>query len=227
MQGRAVALRALSTASENAPSDIPVPGPRPVAGGVADLGLRLCGGPLGACPEPTPLAAGARRDEVVAWLVRHRDEVITRREWPVVAEAWRLASSGLARDLVDLDRAWGLHAAPGEASLRVGQRQLARLRPLRDVRVVQRYLDAIADGRAHGWHPVVYGVWLAVFGIPLRQGLVQYAEQTLGALLDSVPSSPSMPEAGREAVHAQVVSALPSRLAALVGPPDTPLLALA
>jgi urease accessory protein UreF len=64
------------------------------------------------------------------------------------------------------------------ASRRVGQSQLRKLRPLRDQRVVQRYLHAVESGQADGWHTLVYGLTLAVYSLPLRQGLLGYAHQT-------------------------------------------------
>ena len=60
----------------------------------------------------------------------------------------------------------------------MGRSQLQKLRPLRDQRVVQRYLDAVETGRASGWHTLVYGVTLAVYSLPSRQGLLGYAHQT-------------------------------------------------
>src|SRR5262249_43336882 len=64
------------------------------------------------------------------------------------------------------------------ASRRVGQCQLQKLRPLRDHRLVQRYLQAVENGQATGWHTMVYGVTLAIYSLPLRQGLLGYAHQT-------------------------------------------------
>jgi hypothetical protein len=59
----------------------------------------------------------------------------------------------------------------------VGRAQLQRLRPLRDQRIVQRYLHAVDYGLASGWHTLVYGLTLAVYSLPLRQGLLGYAHQ--------------------------------------------------
>jgi len=53
---------------------------------------------------------------------------------------------------------------------RVGQSQLKRFRSLRDHRLVQRYLKAVGEGRAHGWHTLVYGITLSVYSLPLIQG---------------------------------------------------------
>jgi urease accessory protein UreF len=64
------------------------------------------------------------------------------------------------------------------ASRRVGRAQLQKLRPLRDERFARRYLQAVESGEAHGWHTLVYGLTLAVYSLPLRQGLLAYAWQT-------------------------------------------------
>ena len=60
----------------------------------------------------------------------------------------------------------------------MGQAQLQKLRPLRDQRIVRRYLDAVDAGVAHGWHTLVYGLTLEVYSLALRQGLLGYAHQT-------------------------------------------------
>ncbi len=202
-------------------------------GEVRELARQLGGGPSGTSGPsgrtPAWTATGSA-EELGRELSAYRDEVMVRQEWPVVAEAWRLAAAGQSRGLVELDRAWGQGSASGgcgEASQRVGRRQLNRLRPLRDVRVVQRYLDAINSGEASGWHPVVFGVWLAVFGIPLRQGLVHYAEQTLGGLLEAVPASAALPADVRAHLHRELSGALPERLAVFLPASGTPLLAVA
>src|SRR6185436_12829880 len=65
-----------------------------------------------------------------------------------------------------------------EASRRVGQTELLRLRPLRDERIVRRYLEAVERGEASAWHTLVYGLTLALYSMPLRQGLLGYGFQT-------------------------------------------------
>lgn len=115
-------------------------------------------------------------------LKRCRIETISMREWPAILQAWNLSQTGKSRELIALDETWAetaLQMPHAEASFRVGQRQLHRLRALRDQRFIARYLEAIRTGNAHGWHPIVYGVFLAVFHLPLRQGLVSFGTQTL------------------------------------------------
>ena len=64
------------------------------------------------------------------------------------------------------------------ASQRVGKTQLKRLRPLRDQRLVQRYLHAVQAGEAHAWHTLVYGMILSIYSLPLPPSLLNYAQQT-------------------------------------------------
>lgn len=145
----------------------------------------------------------ARLESVAAWrafLDRYLAAVLVPWEWPLIAESHRLATAGQARELVAADQAWSRSQSSlppemrsmGEASFRVGQRQLNRLRSLPDQRVVRRYLAAIEAGEARGWHPLVYGLVLATFAIPLRQGLQHYARQTATGFLLGTPLAERM-----------------------------------
>jgi len=102
------------------------------------------------------------------------------------------ATRNETRELVALDRKMakeGLLQQFASASQRVGQCQLQKLRPLRDQRLVQRYLFAVETGEAHGWHTLVYGVTLAIYSLPLRQGLLGYAHQTTRGFIYSAARS--------------------------------------
>jgi urease accessory protein UreF len=147
-------------------------------------------------------------------------ETVARREWPAVLAAWQFARAGHARELIALDRAWTAeHSRTGfaEPSFRVGRRQLNQLRPLRHERVVQHYLAAIEAGEARGWHPLVYGVTLAVFNLPLRQGLLNYANQTLAGLVGAAEARHALPVAECRALLDSLGTALLERLPPLPG----------
>jgi hypothetical protein len=121
------------------------------------------------------------------FLQSYRAEILIPIELPVVLSAHAHACRSEVRELVALDRS--LAELPelkkySAASCRVGQRQLNRLRPLRDLRLVRRYRAAIEQGDAHGWHTIVYGLSLAVFSLPLRPGLAAYAHRTLGGFIE-------------------------------------------
>ncbi len=171
-----------------------------------------------AWPPGVPPHSIATLPGLKAWLTHFRQEVLGRRDWPATLQAWDFARQGNARDLLALDQAWGIHAVTlpfAESSRRLGQRQLNRLRALRDQRVITRYLEAIEAGRAQGWHPLVYGVYLAVFNLPLRQGLVNFGAQTLNGLARSVNRSSVLSEDAIIAAVDAEVALLPTSLPSL------------
>src|SRR2546421_8063210 len=126
--------------------------------------------------RPVQDAASLRR-----FLHEYQKQILIAVELPAIHSAWEYANGHAVRELVSLDQRLAAEPALAEfaePSSRVGQFQLRKLRPLRDDRVVQRYLRAVESGEARGWHTLVYGLTLAVYSLPLRQGLLGYAHQT-------------------------------------------------
>jgi urease accessory protein UreF len=115
-----------------------------------------------------------------AFLKEYHERILLPHELPAIESAHGHAIRTEVRELIALDQQLIAQPALGNfsaASRRVGQAQIQKLRPLRDQRVVQRYLNAVEAGQAHGWHTLVYGLSLAVYSLPLRQGLLGYAHQ--------------------------------------------------
>jgi urease accessory protein UreF len=115
------------------------------------------------------------------FLLDYQSQVLLPFELPAIHCAQGHATRHEVRELVRLDRrlaAEPILQAFASASRRVGRSQLQKLRPLRDQRVVQRYLHAVEAEQADGWHTLVYGLTLAVYSLPSRQGLLGYAHQT-------------------------------------------------
>jgi urease accessory protein UreF len=109
-------------------------------------------------------------------------------ELPAIQTACEHARRNEVRELIAQDQALSCLEelkSFANASRRVGQAQLQKLRPLRDERIVQRYLNAVESEEAHGWHTLVYGLTLAIYSLPLRQGLLGYAHQTLRGFIYS------------------------------------------
>ena len=102
------------------------------------------------------------------------------------------------------------------ASRRIGQYQLQRLRPLRDQRFVQRYLQAVEQGDAHGWHILVYGVTLALYSLPLRQGLCGYARQTLRGFIHAAARPLQLSEIDCQELLEELCAGLPRYLETLL-----------
>jgi urease accessory protein UreF len=119
---------------------------------------------------------------LVAFLRAYKEQLLLRVELPAIQRAYTHACGTETRELIDLDHEIGKMQIPRDfamASARVGRGQLRRLRPLRDERIARRYLQAVDEARAEGWHTVVYGLTLALYSVPVRQGLQNYARQTL------------------------------------------------
>ena len=118
----------------------------------------------------------------------YRVQILDPVEMPLICRAHAHASKNEFAELLSLDRR--LADEPriklfASASQRIGRVQLKRLRPLRDLRGLQRYIRAVDSGEAYAWHTLVYGVTLANFSFPLRQGLSNYAEQVINGFVSA------------------------------------------
>ncbi len=131
------------------------------------------------------------------FLRNYQARILLPLELPAIESAHGHATHNETRELVALDGQLAKETLLQQfaaASRRVGQYQLQKLRPLRDQRLVQRYLAAVETGRAHGWHTLVYGVTLAIYSLPLRQGLLGYAHQTTRSFIYSAARSLALSE---------------------------------
>ena len=136
---------------------------------------------LGSVSASLRLAPVHNLSSLRLFLRRYQSRVLLPFELPAICQAHGHAARHELRELVALDQSLAAQPLLSEfaaASRRVGQTQLRKLRPLRDERVVRRYLEAVENGSACGWHTLVYGLTLAVYSLPLRQGLLGYAHQT-------------------------------------------------
>jgi urease accessory protein UreF len=132
------------------------------------------------------------------FLDAYRTQILVPLELPAIVAAHQHATRGEVRELIALDAKLATEGALRDfamASCRVGQRQLSKLRGLRGQRVIQKYLAAIEAGEARGWHTLVYGVALAVYSMPLRQGLQHYAAHTFDGFVSSAARSLHLSEA--------------------------------
>ena len=103
-------------------------------------------------------------------------------ELPVIASAWRHATANESRELAELDQGTLSNpnfAAHAEISCDLGNDFLNRLLPLRDARILRRHAEAVENGDAAGSHLIVFGLMLAVFSVPPRQALLDYAQARL------------------------------------------------
>lgn len=146
------------------------------------------------------------------FLAAYHEHILVPQEWPAIQTGFHHANRNETRELIGFDAGWC--PAPGlmdfaRASQRVGRAQLQRLRPLRDERLVQRYLAAVENGQAHGWHTLVYGVTLVLYSLPLRQGLLGYAQQTTRGFIHAAARGLVLRERDCQALFAECCAALP------------------
>ena len=151
----------------------------------------------------------------------HR-RILTPLELPAIQAAHGHALRLEVRELIALDQQLGAERilkSLADASRRVGQSQLQKLRPLRDQRMVQRYLQAVENGEAHGWHTLVYGLTLAIYSLPLRQGLLGYAHQTTRSFIYSVAPSLRLSESKCRELFEELGAELPATVEVLLREP--------
>ena len=149
----------------------------------------------------------------------YHSQVLLPFELPAIQRAHGHATRHEVRELVALDRrlaAEPILRAFASASRRVGRSQLQKLRPLRDQRVVQRYLQTVESGQADGWHTLVYGLTLAVYSLPLRQGLLGYAHQTTRGFIYSAARMLRLSERQCRALFDTLCANLPEAVEALL-----------
>lgn len=136
---------------------------------------------LGSVSSLLRLAPVRDRATLRRFLRGYQSEILFPLELPAIQAAQGHTSRNELRELIARDQLLAQEPVLSPfagASRRVGQAQLQKLRPLKDQRMVQRYLQAVEALEAHGWHTLVYGLTLEVYSLPSRQGLLGYAQQT-------------------------------------------------
>jgi urease accessory protein UreF len=146
-------------------------------------------------------------------------------ELPAIERAHHHASRNETRELIALDQRIGRHGLLDDfasASQRLGRNHLLRLRPLRGERVVQRYLEAVETGEARGWHTLVYGLTLAVYSLPVRQGLLGYARQTVRGFIHVAARPLRLSRLDCHVLLEKFSSSLPAQLESILQTDSTP-----
>jgi urease accessory protein UreF len=153
------------------------------------------------------------------FLHNYQQRILLPVELPAIQAAFGHAERNELRELVALDlrlvETPVLQSFAG-ASRRVGQTQLQKLRPLRDQRMVQRYLHAVDTGLAHGWHTLVYGLTLEIYSLALRPGLLGYAHQTTRGFIYSAARMLGLSEKQCRDLFEELCAALPEAVEAML-----------
>lgn len=150
---------------------------------------------LGSPEEATAMSAAVFADSIKGiqsagqlrdFVAQFQAQILGPQELPIILRSYNHARRSEGREVIQLDRSVKVDdKALAAASVRVGRNQLRRMRALRHEKVVGKYWDAVRGGDASAWHTVVFGVVLAVYSIPLRQGLHHYTQQTVRGFLEA------------------------------------------
>jgi len=155
------------------------------------------------------------------FIEEYQSRILLPFELPAIERAHGHASRNELRELVAFDQEQSIEPMLqnfAAASRRVGQAQLQKLRPLKDQRIVRRYLAAVETSHAAGWHTLVYGLTLALYSLPLRQGLLGYAHQMIRSFIYSGARLLQLSERECRDLFEDLCSDLPARVAALTQP---------
>jgi urease accessory protein UreF len=134
---------------------------------------------------------------LAVFIETYLEEILIPIELPLIHKSFLHASHNECRELIALDQAAAAQIVVrqfAEASRRVGHMHIRAMRPMRGERLVQRYLAAVESGEANGWHTIVYGITLALYSLPARQGLMHYAYRTMGGFVRAAARSLELTE---------------------------------
>ena len=141
-------------------------------------------------------------------------------ELPAIKRACTLATRGHADELIEKDQAFaGIHPEwllLMPASTRIGRDYLNRLSPLQDERVIQRLIEAVKYDRAPGHHLTVFGLTMAIFSIARRQGLADYAQFALQAVVSTAAGKLKINQEARDYLLSKSEAQLPKSIGRLV-----------
>ena len=141
-------------------------------------------------------------------------------ELPAISRSSRMVARGHADELIALDQNFGgLHPEwllLMPASTRMGRDYLNRLRPLQDERVVQRFIESVRYNRSPGHHLTVFGLTMAVFSIARRQGLAEYAQFALEAVVSTAAGKLKITQEERNTILARFQTRLPQTIKRMV-----------
>lgn len=153
------------------------------------------------------------------FLTSYQRQILLPHELPAIQRAFDHTCRHEVRELIEYDRQLVAQSALSifaEASRRIGQTELMKLRPLRDERIVRRYLDAVERREANAWHTLVYGLTLSLYSLPLRQGLLGYGYQTARGFIYAAAKPLQLSELNCRALLEELCGNLPAAVEELI-----------
>ena len=146
------------------------------------------------------------------FLERYEREILRPIELPAVQSAYWFANRGQFRELLELDAelsANDLLMPFARASLSVGREQLRLLKPMYDQRMIQRFRKCVVAGEARGWNPIVFGMFLSIHSMPVREGLLQFGRQIWSGIVNGVQESCALSDEECNVLLGETIDRLP------------------
>ena len=146
------------------------------------------------------------------FLDRYERDILRPIELPAVLSAYWFANRGQFRELLELDAELSANASLmpfAEASLSVGREHLRLLKPMYDQRMVQRFRKCVVAGEARGWNPIVFGIFLSIHSVPVREGLVQFGTQLWSGMVNGAREGCHLPDGECTVLLDETIDRLP------------------
>jgi len=163
-------------------------------------------------PQPFDIETVSDLCGLRLFLERYERDILRPIELPAVLSAYWFANRGQFRELLELDARLSANASLmpfAEASLSVGREQLRLLKPMYDQRMVQRFRKCVVAGEARGWNPIVFGMFLSIHSVPVREGLLQFGRQIWSGFVNGVQDSCALSDEECSALLGETIDRLP------------------
>ncbi len=173
-------------------------------------------------PRPFDIEAVSDLSGLRLFLERYGREILRPIELPAVQSAYWFANRGQFRELLELDAELSANVALlpfARASQMAGREHLRLLKPMYDQRLVQRYRKCVVAGEARGWNPIVFGMFLSIHSVPVREGLLQFGRQLCSGFINGIQDSCELPDEACTALLNETVDRLPGWIEEVVAEP--------
>ena len=146
------------------------------------------------------------------FLERYERDILRPIELPAVQSAYWFTNRGQFRELLELDAELSANVSLmpfARASQLVGREQLRLLKPMYDQRMMQRFRKCVVSGEASGWNPIVFGMFLSIHSVPVREGLLQFGSQIWRGFVNGVQGSCALLDEECSALLGETIDRLP------------------
>lgn len=157
-----------------------------------------------------------------SFLSRYEQDILRAIELPAVHAAYWYANRGQFKELMSLDAELSENEAIApfaEASLAVGREHLRMLKPMYDQRMMQRFRKCVVAGEARGWNPVVFGMFLSIHSVPVREGLLQFGRQIWSGFINGAHEEHGLKSAECSELLSEYLDRLPSWIEEVISQP--------